>query len=399
MRVLIIDQDRAYRQGLLYHLQVRWPDVVVDEYDPGSRGPVSAKLAARGHDLILLAAPLPEQSLAAAVTELANNDAVVPIIAFAEGGDEFLAVETVRAGAGYYFPKDRVRHLHLIETIEQLVSAVKPAVPTDPFAAGETARVKGFRPVRRLHSGELSMVYLAEDADGQPAAVKVLRQLSDEGPQRERVFNRFVQEYELIAQLEHPGIVSISDLGVADDHAFIIMEYLAAGSLAERLAEPLPPRRAVDYVRQIAGALGVAHGAGILHRDLKPANIMFRADGSLALIDFGLAKALHLEAAITGSARIFGTPYYMSPEQGYGDELDARADIYSLGVIFYEMLTGRLPYVGTSAFGVIYQHQRAPRPVLSDALSSYQSIVDKMFAADPAQRFADTRALLAALPE
>jgi len=398
MRVLIVDQDRAYRQGLLYHLQVRWPEVAVDEYDPMLRGPVSTELGSRGHDLILLASPLPEQSLLEAVAELVSGRPSAPIVVLAEDGDEFLAVESIHAGASYYFPKDRVRHLHFVETIDRLISAVEPAIATDPFAASDTAQVKGFRAVRRLHSGELSMVYLAQDAAGKLAAVKVLKQLSDEGAQRERVFNRFVQEYQLIAQLKHPGVVSISDLGVADDHAFIIMEYLAAGSLAERLGQPLPPPRAIDYVRQIAAALGVAHGAGILHRDLKPTNIMFRADGSLALIDFGLAKALRLEAAITGSARIFGTPYYMSPEQGYGNELDARADIYSLGVMFYEMLTGRLPYEGSSAFGVIYQHQQAPRPLLPDALSSYQRLIDRMFAADPQKRFEDTRALLEALP-
>lgn len=399
MRVLIVDQDRAYRQGLLYHLQVRWPEVVVDEYSPASQGPVVAELAGRGHDLILLASPLPEQSLPDTLAELTNGRQGAPIVVFAEGGDEFLAVDAIHAGASYYFPKDRVRHAHLIETIERLVNASMTEPSRDPFAAGETAQVKGFRPVRRLHSGELSIVYLAQDTEGHLAAVKVLKQISDEGAQRDRVFNRFVQEYELIAQIKHPGVVSIFDLGVADDHAFIIMEYLAAGSLAERLGEPLPPRQAIDYVRQIAAALGVAHAAGILHRDLKPTNIMFRADGSLALIDFGLAKGLGLEAAITGSANIFGTPYYMSPEQGYGNELDARADIYSLGIMFYEMLTGRVPFVGSSAFGVIYQHQQAPRPELTGALSPYQGIISKMFAADPEQRFADTQALLAALPQ
>ena len=122
MRVLIVDQDRAYRQGLLYHLQVRWPEVVVDHYDPASHGPVSAELAGRGHDLILLASPLPEQSLAEALAELTSGRPVAPIVIFAEGGDEFLAVDAIHAGAGYYFPKNRVRHVHLIETIERLLS-------------------------------------------------------------------------------------------------------------------------------------------------------------------------------------------------------------------------------------------------------------------------------------
>ena len=398
MRILIVDQDRDYRQGLIYHLRVRWPDALIDEHDPGIRGFVTTELVRQaGYDLVLLASPLPDQSLADALLALqAGRD--VPVVVFADGGDEFLAVEAIQAGARYYFPKDRVRHVHLIETLETLARAAGPSVAVDPFAAAQMSEVKGYRPLRRLHSGELSVVYLAERMDGERAVLKLLKQISDEGEERERIFNRFVQEYELIAQIKHPGVVAISELGVADDHAFIAMEYLAAGSLAERLRASVTPLEAIEYVRQIAQALKVIHGAGILHRDLKPANVMLRSDGSLALIDFGLAKTLRLEAAITGSARIFGTPYYMSPEQGYGDNLDPRADIYSLGVMFVEMLTGAPPYVGGSPFGVIYQHQQAPRPQLPGNLETFQSLVDGMMAADPADRFGDSEQLLQALP-
>jgi serine/threonine protein kinase len=398
MRVLIVDQDRNYRQGLIYHLQVRWPEAVIDEHDPALRGFVAGDLVSRGsYDLILLASPLPEQSLQDALLALQIHPDV-PVVVFADGGDEFLAVEAIRAGARYYFPKDRVRHVHLINTLEGLLRAAMPSVPVDPFDAAEATEVKGYRPLRRLHSGELSVVYLAEKAGGDRAVLKLLKQISDEGAERERIFNRFVQEYELIAQIKHPGIVSISELGVADDHAFIVMEYLAAGSLAERLRSGVAPDQAIDYVRQVALALQVIHEAGILHRDLKPTNVMLRTDGSLALIDFGLAKTLRLEAAITGSARIFGTPYYMSPEQGYGDSLDVRADIYSLGVMLVEMLTGAPPFIGSSAFGVIYQHQQAPRPQLPDELAAYQSLVDGMMATNPAERFGNTEQLLQALP-
>src|SRR5690606_13548858 len=109
---------------------------------------------------------------------------------------------------------------------------------------------------------------------------------------------------------------------------------------------------ALDYTRQIASALAAIHEASVLHRDLKPANIMFRDDGTLALIDFGLAKSMALEAAITGTGQIFGTPYYMSPEQGHAEPTDRRSDIYSLGCIFYEMLTGARPFTASSPMGV-----------------------------------------------
>ena len=170
------------------------------------------------------------------------------------------------------------------------------------------------------------------------AVLKVLRQVPDSGS--EKHFDRFLQEYELIARVNHPNVVRIFDLGVADDHAYIAMEYCSRGSLKRRIASGMTSEQAFAWMRVIAGALGALHAVGIYHRDLKPTNVMFREDDSLVLIDFGLAKQAQFKAGITGTGAIFGTPYYMSPEQGEGDAVDQRSDIYSLGVVFYEMLTG-----------------------------------------------------------
>src|SRR5690606_9894436 len=127
-------------------------------------------------------------------------------------------------------------------------------------------------------------------------------------------------------------------------------------------------RSALSLLAQMASALAVVHEVGVLHRDLKPGNVMMRRDGSLALIDFGLAKQVAVAPDITAAGEIFGTPYYMSPEQGHGRELDERSDLYSLGVIFYEMLTGKKPFLGA----VIYRHANAPRPRLEGDLQRYQ---------------------------
>ena len=140
------------------------------------------------------------------------------------------------------------------------------------------------------------------------------------------------------------------------------------------------------YLRQISSALGEIHKVGILHRDLKPGNIMLRSDDSIALIDFGLAKRMRLQMEITGSGEIFGTPYYMSPEQGHGNEVDLRSDLYSLGVIFYEMLTGEKPFKAGSAMGIIYKHAKAPVPLLSQRLSKYQALINMLMAKDPENR-------------
>jgi eukaryotic-like serine/threonine-protein kinase len=133
----------------------------------------------------------------------------------------------------------------------------------------------------------------------------------------------------------------------------------------------------------------------VLHRDLKPGNIMERADGSLALIDFGLAKYTEINVEMTGTGEIFGTPYYMSPEQGHGQPLDERSDLYSLGVIFYEMLTSKKPFLAPTPMGVIYLHGNAPRPELKAELDVYQPLLSKLIAIEPADRFASARELVA----
>ena len=130
---------------------------------------------------------------------------------------------------------------------------------------------------------------------------------------------------------------------------------------------------------------------------MKPGNIMFRDDGSLALIDFGLAKQMRLHAAITGTGQIFGTPYYMSPEQGHAEPTDERSDLYSVGCILYEMLTGDRPFTASTPMGVIYRHAHAPRPRLVRALTDFQPVLDRLLAVERLERFQNAAELLAAL--
>lgn len=172
------------------------------------------------------------------------------------------------------------------------------------------------------------------------------------------------------------------------------MEYCGGGSLKRRITAGLAPAEACRLLREIAAALGALHAASICHRDLKPTNVLFREDGTLVLIDFGLAKRAALQAGMTGSGAIFGTPYYMSPEQGHGESVDARGDIYSLGVIFHEMLTGRKPFDGDTAMTVIVKHRQAPLPRLPSSLVAYQPLLDRMLAKHPDERFQSIDELL-----
>ncbi len=398
MQFLIIDNDAEYRAVLRYHLQVEWPDAVVNEFEPATAGSLPEDFRGGSNDLILLADPLNEERGLDWLRKLNAQGSGVPVILFAADGDEFLAVQAIKAGAANYFPKQRLKHQQLIEAVREALDHCDVLARTgDIFstssAGGPLKGLGGHRFVRKLHAGEIASVYLAEnEATGDLLTFKVVRQVPDAGA--EGLFDRFLQEYEVIARIDHPYVVKIFDLGIADDHAYIAMEYLAAGSLAERVNKELPAETALEYTRQMALALEAIHRAGVLHRDLKPANVMFRVDDTLALIDFGLAKEMRLKGAITGTGQIFGTPYYMSPEQGHGGHVDERSDIYSLGVIFYEMLTGQRPFVASSPFALIYQHSHAERPRLPRSLADYQPLLDQMLATDPAGRFQTVPELL-----
>ncbi len=208
---------------------------------------------------------------------------------------------------------------------------------------------------------------------------------------------RFLREGRTLARLTHPNTVTIHDIGNVGELYYMAMEYLPNGTLKERLAQGLPPEQGLLYLRQIASALGYAHAQGLVHRDVKPANILFRADGTAVLSDFGIAKALDDRTQFTQAGFAVGTPSYMSPEQARGQEIDGRADLYALGVVLYEMLAGKLPYVGTDALSTALAHLTQPLPELPITQGRYQAILTRLLAKEPADRFPDAKALLDAL--
>jgi serine/threonine protein kinase len=287
--------------------------------------------------------------------------------------------------------RDHLNHDSLIIGVSEVLLANQRITETGSMLVGDLRTgihplIKGYRFMRKLGSTEHSGVYLAErESTHLQVVLKVLRQMPEQGDSI-GAFDRFLQEYETIAEMDHPNIVKIYDLGVGDDHAHIAMEYLDGGDLRNKIEAGASVREAVKYLRQIASALSAVHEKHVLHRDLKPGNIMLRKNGSIALIDFGLAKRVKLETAITDKGEIFGTPYYMSPEQGHGTNVDERSDVYSLGVIFFELLTGNKPYKADTAMGIIYKHAQAPIPILPPRLSQYQALINMMLAKLPEDR-------------
>jgi serine/threonine protein kinase len=237
-------------------------------------------------------------------------------------------------------------------------------------------------------------VYLAYSITlGRNVALKISKPMLD-GDQE---CQEFAREYAAISALQHPSVISIYDYGFHDGREFIAMEYFPCGDLKTRLQQPITIAESLEYVQRICAALQVVHDAGIVHRDLKPPNVMLRGDGSVVLIDFGLAKPLDSAHLNTAVGVLRGSPYYMSPEQALGQPLDARSDLYSTGVMLYEMLTGAKPYVGTTAIDVMQQHVRGTRAALPPSCAALEPLLDRLMAREREQRFPDAQTAAAAL--
>jgi serine/threonine-protein kinase PpkA len=208
---------------------------------------------------------------------------------------------------------------------------------------------------------------------------------------------RFLKEGRIIAQLSHPHIITIFDIGVFQDHYYMAMEYLGGGSLKERLLHKLSVEECLLILEQIAKPLGYAHKHGFIHRDVKPANILFRKDGSAVLSDFGIAKGLSDNTQLTAMGWTLGTPNYMSPEQALGQPVDARSDLYSLGIVFFEILTGTRPYQAEDSFRTAMLHVQEPIPRLPKPLAHCQDLVDRLMAKKPDDRFFNAEELVEAI--
>lgn len=246
--------------------------------------------------------------------------------------------------------------------------------------------IPGYQILQELGHGGMSTVYLAiQESLQRQLALKVMSPVLTLDPEFKE---RFLREGRIVAQLNHPSIITIHDIGISANRYFIAMEYLPGSNLAERIAQGLSPVESIHILTRIARALGYAHRRRFVHRDIKPSNILFREEGEPILADFGIAKALEADSNLTKTGLTPGTPSYMSPEQIRGQTLDGRSDIYSLGVVFYVMLTGQLPFQGDSSLSVGLMHLMEPVPRLPGHLALLQPVIDRMLAKkDPSERF------------
>ena len=274
-----------------------------------------------------------------------------------------------------------------------------PAPPPagEDQASGEEVsnftRLTDYKLVRKLAEGGMSSIYLADQKSAKRQVVLKMIPLR-KGIEQE-VINRFVQEHAMLERLRHRNIVEIYTQGFNDDHLYIAMEYFQHGSLNDVMSGALSEELCFRYAGQIARGLEAAHRAGIVHRDLKPDNIMVRKDMSLAVTDFGIAKDLNSATNMTVRGEVLGTPSYIAPEQALGQTVGPAADVYSLGVMMFQMLTGKKPYQANDPQNILYQHVHSPVPKLPDHLKHLQDLINFMMAKQPQQRPGVASAVLA----
>ncbi len=253
--------------------------------------------------------------------------------------------------------------------------------------------IPGYDIQRCIGQGGMATAYLATQTSLDRQIV--LKVLDTSDTDSAVTVERFLNEGRVVASLQHANIITTYDIGTAGTDVYISMEFVDGGDLKQRLRQEIfAPAEAISLITKIAAALGAAHAKGIVHRDVKPGNILFREDGTPLLSDFGIAKRLTGDADLTSTGIFVGSPNYMAPEQSDIGPIDGRADIYALGVIFFEMLSGKRPYTSDSVIDVILMHKKDPVPALPAGLEGYQEMINLMMAKDRNERFRDAESLL-----
>jgi FixJ family two-component response regulator/tRNA A-37 threonylcarbamoyl transferase component Bud32 len=414
MRFLIVDASAGFRRTLGDLLHARWPDARVEEWDPAARGSPVAALTQDSYSAVLLEFRPSGEDGMAWLREIRSYQGAPPVLLIADHGDTHAAIQALKAGAADFLRRADLGPTRLARALEDAMrehevrrqestgthTPFARTVPIEPQRIGvpvgrDKVTIPGYRALRQIGEGGMAQVYLAERVqDGLQLVLKVL----DPGLRRNDTFlKRFEREFRLIASLENEYVARIYDHGLSGERPYIAMEYLSGGTLAVRMREGMTSLAALRLTAQIARALDAIHTHDIVHRDLKPQNIMFRDTGRPVIVDFGLAKDLGTSIELTRFGEVLATPRYMSPEQCLGREADARSDLYSLGAIFYEMLTGERLFGEAGPADLVYRHVHAPIPRLPSRLAGYQTIVDRLLAKKPEDRFRSARDLFATI--
>ena len=403
--LLVVSGDAKRLQWLTHHVTSHWPSAQVTTAPAADPGSLAQFVQDRNPDAVILQIDFSNEALASAglthLTQMLRARPAVHCIVLAEHGSELSAVRALKCGAKDYIPLARISRDSLLNAVTEACSRPRPSAAAEEALLTSAAdvpsiRVPGYSIVKEVATSNFSSVYLARSERLRRNVVLKVMSRGTTAREMEDA-ERFQREYEIISSIQHRAIAEIYDFGALPQHQYLALEYIPCGDLRDRLRNPMSIDESLYYLRSIAEALRVIHVFGILHRDLKPANVMLREDNSPVLIDFGLARRSMDDGSTTSAGQVLGSPYYISPEQSQGLRVDARTDLYSLGVMFYEMLTGQRPYTGKSAMEIMAQHASAPVPRLPANVALQQALVDRLMAKELSQRYASADELLADL--
>ncbi len=419
-KILLIDYPQQRRQDFARFLSGFMPDLDITQLDTASGIP-SEDFPWSEYDLILMNYDLGNKEVTGFdwLQTIRMYPFTPPVSILFDDKDVHAAQHALRMGAvSYIIRTDNDKH-NLIMSITELLNphdldspadqAVLDLTDENMFEDFENTKpehtfecyagkniypiIPGYEITEFIAEGGMAEVLLARnEQDGNRVILKIMHLTGDEYKEG---LKRFINEYNLLSNIDHPHIIKIYERAFAADFAYIAMEYLPEGDLNKRIKKGIAPDTALEYLRQMASGLQAAHELNIIHRDLKPGNILFREDGTLTISDFGVAKTISGDSRdITVDNMVVGTPYYLSPEQGAGLTVDNRSDLYSLGVIFYQMLTGKRPYTASSISQLLYAHMNNPIPMLRGELNKYQPLIEGLLAKEPDERFQSAGDLL-----
>jgi len=412
MRLLLIDDSPDFRMLLGQLLQVAIPGVEVVEWEAESRGHPGADLDWSVYSAVLLDHKLGSEDGADWLQEFRERGMDLPPLLFMAGSDAVAsAVRAMKLGALDVLMRGDLNPVRLAAAVgaalreqearrelrrqQESGELSRPrtleAQAIGTQAAAGIAPIRGYRIQRCIGEGATAKVYLAEcDGSDGHVVLKVLEPSLCADPE---FMKRFAQEFKLISRVKSEHVSRIYSQGLDGGRAYIAMEYYGAGDLRERIGDGMDAMQSLKILAQLAKGLEAIHQEGIVHRDLKPHNVMFRDAHHAAIVDFGAAKDLNENLELTRMGDVLGTPYYMSPEQVRGEKLDARSDLYSLGVIFFQMITGKHMFEGTTAAGIAAQHLSTSAPPLPEAYAGLQRLYSRLIAKDREERFQSARDL------
>ncbi|MEQ1774760.1 MAG: protein kinase [Burkholderiales bacterium] len=412
LHALVVDDSEDFRLLVCQYIAVEWPDAEVTEWDPVTQGEIDDNHDLAKYDVMLLDYVMGKADGLEWLKRFRRRADCPPVIFLTGAGNEQVAVMALKNGAFDYLRKHDLSKARLVEAVRAAMNERKAAEITQRMArtaalselnrVPEVARVtagdsqvieiNGYHVIRKIGSGGMSTVYLVTRIEDQQQLV--MKILDSKLCEDNEFLMRFIQEYGMISKIESRHIVKIYDQGFTDRHVYIAMEYFANGDLRARIKSGgVTPEQSMDLLGQVASALQSIHEHGIVHRDLKPENIMFRADDSLAIVDFGIAKMISDVNSLTQTGHILGTPYYLSPEQAKGEALDGRSDLYSAGIMLFEMLAKKRPFTATTPIALVNKHINDPIPRLPAELGRYQELIDILMAKSPSARFASAKQL------